>query len=135
MTLHTGRHFLQIPGPTNVPERVLRAIDAPTIDHRGPEFAALGQEVLVRTINLGEMDHPMHLHGFLMTVIGQDGGAVPEAARYSRYTQNVAPGEAYDMTFTPDEPGTWLLHCHILAHVTGPNGTDAGMITPITVQR
>src|SRR5688572_33007508 len=42
----SGRHFLQIPGPTNVPDRVLRAIDAPTIDHRGPEFAKLGLEVL-----------------------------------------------------------------------------------------
>jgi alanine-glyoxylate transaminase/serine-glyoxylate transaminase/serine-pyruvate transaminase len=41
-----GRHFLQIPGPTNVPDRVLRAIDAPTIDHRGPTFAELGLEVL-----------------------------------------------------------------------------------------
>jgi alanine-glyoxylate transaminase/serine-glyoxylate transaminase/serine-pyruvate transaminase len=41
-----GRHFLQIPGPTNVPDRVLRAMDFPTIDHRGPEFAALGKEVL-----------------------------------------------------------------------------------------
>ena len=38
---HGGRHFLQIPGPTNVPDRVLRALAAPTIDHRGPEFAAL----------------------------------------------------------------------------------------------
>jgi alanine-glyoxylate transaminase/serine-glyoxylate transaminase/serine-pyruvate transaminase len=41
-----GRHFLQIPGPTNVPDRVLRAIDNPTIDHRGPAFAELGLEVL-----------------------------------------------------------------------------------------
>jgi alanine-glyoxylate transaminase/serine-glyoxylate transaminase/serine-pyruvate transaminase len=41
-----GRHFLQIPGPTNVPDRVLRAIDFPTMDHRGPEFAVLGKEVL-----------------------------------------------------------------------------------------
>ena len=41
-----GRHFLQIPGPTNVPDRVLRAIDFPTMDHRGPEFATLGKEVL-----------------------------------------------------------------------------------------
>jgi len=41
-----GRHFLQIPGPTNVPDRILRAIDQPTIDHRGPEFAALAQECL-----------------------------------------------------------------------------------------
>ena len=44
--MHTGRHFLQIPGPTNVPDRVLRAIDSPTIDHRGPEFQKLGQAVL-----------------------------------------------------------------------------------------
>jgi alanine-glyoxylate transaminase/serine-glyoxylate transaminase/serine-pyruvate transaminase len=44
--IHTGRHFLQIPGPTNVPDRVLRAMDAPVIDHRSPEFAALGKEVL-----------------------------------------------------------------------------------------
>jgi alanine-glyoxylate transaminase/serine-glyoxylate transaminase/serine-pyruvate transaminase len=43
---HTGRHFLQIPGPTNVPDRVLRAMDMPVIDHRGPEFARLGREVL-----------------------------------------------------------------------------------------
>src|SRR5256885_4141358 len=41
-----GRHFLQIHGPTNVPDRVLRAIAQPTIDHRGPEFAALGRDVI-----------------------------------------------------------------------------------------
>ena len=44
----SGRHFLQIPGPTNVPDRVLRAIDHPTIDHRGPEFARLGRSILDR---------------------------------------------------------------------------------------
>src|SRR3954470_22484682 len=43
----SGRHFLQIPGPTNVPDRVLRAIDQATIDHRGPEFQALGKAVLL----------------------------------------------------------------------------------------
>ena len=43
---HAGRHFLQIPGPTNVPDRVLRAIDRPTIDHRSAEFAALGTTCL-----------------------------------------------------------------------------------------
>ena len=41
----SGVHFLQIPGPTNVPERVLRAIDRATIDHRGPDFAALTLEI------------------------------------------------------------------------------------------
>ena len=47
-TPRTGRHFLQIPGPTNVPDRVLRAVDRPTIDHRGPEFAALTLAILER---------------------------------------------------------------------------------------
>jgi alanine-glyoxylate transaminase/serine-glyoxylate transaminase/serine-pyruvate transaminase len=42
----SGRHFLQIPGPSNVPDRILRAIDRPTIDHRGPEFGVLGKYVL-----------------------------------------------------------------------------------------
>ncbi|HEX3592899.1 MAG TPA: aminotransferase class V-fold PLP-dependent enzyme [Pseudonocardiaceae bacterium] len=48
MRQHTGRHFLQIPGPTNVPDQVLSAMARPTIDHRGPEFAALTQDVLAR---------------------------------------------------------------------------------------
>src|SRR6476660_4766922 len=43
---HTGRHFLQIPGPTNVPDRVLHAIAFPTIDHRGPEFGDIGKQVV-----------------------------------------------------------------------------------------
>jgi alanine-glyoxylate transaminase/serine-glyoxylate transaminase/serine-pyruvate transaminase len=46
MSTPAGRHFLQIPGPTNVPDRVLRAMDMPTIDHRGPEFARLTLEIL-----------------------------------------------------------------------------------------
>src|SRR5580658_293730 len=44
--VHTGRHFLQIPGPTNVPDRVLHAMSFPTIDHRGPELSALGKGVV-----------------------------------------------------------------------------------------
>lgn len=46
MPYPAGRHFMQIPGPTNVPDRVLRAISAPTIDHRGPDFGVLAREVL-----------------------------------------------------------------------------------------
>ena len=46
MAFNSGRHFLQIPGPTNVPDRVLRAIDFPTMDHRGPKFGQLGLEIL-----------------------------------------------------------------------------------------
>ena len=47
-TYKAGKHFLQVPGPTNIPDRILRAMDAPTIDHRGPKFAALSKSVLER---------------------------------------------------------------------------------------
>ena len=57
-----GRHFLQIPGPTNVPDRVLRAIDAPTIDHRGPDFAQLGLEVLDGMRQVFETDGPVVIY-------------------------------------------------------------------------
>jgi len=46
MVAKSGRHFLQIPGPSNVPDRILRAMAQPTIDHRGPEFGRLGKEIL-----------------------------------------------------------------------------------------
>src|SRR5210317_45121 len=46
MPTPAGRHFLQIPGPSNVPDRVLRAMDMPTIDHRGPGFAELTHELI-----------------------------------------------------------------------------------------
>jgi alanine-glyoxylate transaminase / serine-glyoxylate transaminase / serine-pyruvate transaminase len=57
-----GRHFLQIPGPTNVPDRVLRAIDAPTIDHRGPAFAELGREVLDGMAEVFRTDGPVVIY-------------------------------------------------------------------------
>jgi alanine-glyoxylate transaminase/serine-glyoxylate transaminase/serine-pyruvate transaminase len=57
-----GRHFLQIPGPTNVPDRVLRAIDHPTIDHRGPEFARLGLSILGRIGSIFQTREPVVIY-------------------------------------------------------------------------
>jgi alanine-glyoxylate transaminase / serine-glyoxylate transaminase / serine-pyruvate transaminase len=62
MAYHSGRHFLQIPGPTNVPGRVLRAIAAPTIDHRGPEFAGLAREVIAGAGLLCGTSRPVALY-------------------------------------------------------------------------
>jgi alanine-glyoxylate transaminase / serine-glyoxylate transaminase / serine-pyruvate transaminase len=58
----SGRHFLQIPGPTNVPDRVLRAMAAPTIDHRGPEFAELARHVLAGVGRLCGTTRPVALY-------------------------------------------------------------------------
>lgn len=90
----------------------------------------LGDKVLVHLINIGNMDHSMHLHGFHFQVIGQDGFPTP----YQQWLDTVliAPGSTYDLSFTADQAGKWLFHCHMLPHVT--SGTQmTGMITLFNV--
>ena len=58
----TGRHFLQIPGPSPVPDRILRAMSLPTIDHRGPEFGALGLKVLAGIRQVFKTRHPVAIY-------------------------------------------------------------------------
>ncbi len=62
MTHQAGRHFLQIPGPTNTPLPVLAAIAKPTIDHRGPEFAALGRDVLAGIPSIFKTSNPVIIY-------------------------------------------------------------------------
>lgn len=62
MAFKSGRHFLQIPGPSNVPDRVLRAIDMPTMDHRGPDFADLGKTVLSGMQNVFQTSGPVVIY-------------------------------------------------------------------------
>lgn len=59
MTSRSGRHFLQIPGPSNVPDRILHAIGRPTIDHRGPEFRNLSEEVLIGSRRIFKTSGPV----------------------------------------------------------------------------
>ena len=62
MTVRRGRHFLQIPGPSNSPDRVLSAIGQPTLDHRGPEFAELGKAVLGGMRKIFQTEHPVVIY-------------------------------------------------------------------------
>ena len=62
MNTMPGRHFLQIPGPTNVPDRVLRAMDMPTMDHRGPDFQALGKRVLSGIRSIFQTENPVVIY-------------------------------------------------------------------------
>jgi len=62
MPLRSGRHFLQIPGPTNVPDRVLRAIGNPTIDHRGPDFGRMTQEIMEGLKYVFQTDGPIVIY-------------------------------------------------------------------------
>jgi len=62
MTFRSGRHFLQIPGPTNVPDRILRAIDYPTMDHRGPKFGQLGLEIIEGLKHVFQTQQPVVIY-------------------------------------------------------------------------
>ncbi|SFU76373.1 pyridoxal-phosphate-dependent aminotransferase family protein [Halomonas korlensis] len=58
----SGRHFLQIPGPSPVPDRILRAMSLPTIDHRGPEFGALGRDLLTKIKRVFKTESPVIIY-------------------------------------------------------------------------
>jgi manganese oxidase len=101
-----------------------------------PMKMRLGERVRVRMANLGAMYHPMHMHGGFMTVIAKDGFAVPSPQKIN--TISIAPGETWDVILHPQFAGTWIWHCHVLSHATGPrdadgNETAAGMIGVIVV--
>jgi FtsP/CotA-like multicopper oxidase with cupredoxin domain len=107
-----------------------------TIDGKGwpataPLSARLGQTMLIRLANVGQMLHPLHLHGYHFTVVAQDGASVRRP--YGVDTLVVAPGETYDVLVHANQPGVWALHCHILSHVEGPQGMF-GMATAVIVQ-
>lgn len=59
MAHRSGRHFLQIPGPSNVPDRILHAIAKPTMDHRGPDFGAMGKALLADVRRVFQTEHPV----------------------------------------------------------------------------
>src|SRR6476469_5354062 len=89
MPASAGRHFLQIPGPTNVPDRVLRAIDNATIDHRGPDFGRLGMEVLTNLRTIFQTKGPV-------VIYPASGTGAWEAA----LTNTLSPGDAVLMCRT-----------------------------------
>jgi FtsP/CotA-like multicopper oxidase with cupredoxin domain len=95
--------------------------------------AKVGQKVLIHLVNLGQMTHPMHMHGAPFQIVGTDGYPVPEAARLTKDVVNIAPGERYDLLMAADNPGTWLFHCHILSHVQNHGVEPGGMLTIVKV--
>ncbi len=95
--------------------------------------AKVGQKIRLRLIGSGQMIHPMHLHGFPFKVVATDGNDVPESAQWTKDVISVAPGERYDIEFTPDRPGKWMLHCHIPHHTTNDHHEPGGLMMMIDV--
>jgi alanine-glyoxylate transaminase/serine-glyoxylate transaminase/serine-pyruvate transaminase len=112
--LHTGRHFLQIPGPTNVPDRILRAMDQPVMDHRGPEFAALSTEIFERLRSVFRTSGPVVIFpssgtgaaeaALVNTLSPGDHVVVFETGHFSYVWQQVAERIGLDVDYVP---GNW----------------------------
>lgn len=96
----------------------------------GAIVAKKGERIRVRFMNEGLQIHPMHLHGFYMTVFAQDGAIIPQP--YQCDVLNVAPGQRFDVLIEANEPGVWAFHCHILTHAESPHGMF-GMVTALIV--
>jgi FtsP/CotA-like multicopper oxidase with cupredoxin domain len=88
----------------------------------------VGDRLLVRFIGTNSgFIHPMHIHGGPFEVVAIDGNPVPEGNDQYLDTVNIAPGQRYDVIWTAQKPGKWLLHCHINHHTTNNNvETDGG---------
>lgn len=97
-----------------------------------PLEAKVGDRIRIHLINLGQMAHPMHSHGFATQIVATDGHPV-EGFQLIKDTVNVAPGERYDLEFVADRAGAWVYHCHILSHVQTKGVEPGGMISVIKV--
>jgi alanine-glyoxylate transaminase/serine-glyoxylate transaminase/serine-pyruvate transaminase len=114
MSYPSGRHFLQIPGPTNVPEQVLRAMAKPTIDHRGPEFKALALEVLEGLKPVFKIDGPVVIFassgtgaweaGLVNTLSPGDKVLMFETGHFATLWKNMAIRLGLEVDFVP---GDW----------------------------
>jgi alanine-glyoxylate transaminase/serine-glyoxylate transaminase/serine-pyruvate transaminase len=111
MEYQSGRHFLQIPGPTNVPDRVLRALSKPTIDHRGPEFAELSLEVLAGLQRIFQTSGPVVVYpssgtgaweaALVNTLSPGDKVLMFETGHFATLWRNIAAAFGLEVDFVP----------------------------------
>lgn len=95
----------------------------------GPMVISKGDRVRIRLYNASNLSHSMHLHGHDEVLVSKNGHPVPTV---TETTQNVAPGDFFEIEFTADNPGNWVFHCHVPHHTSnkmmdGFHGGPVGM--------
>jgi manganese oxidase len=94
-----------------------------------PMIVPLGGRVRIRLVNLGMDHHPMHLHGHTFYVTGTEGGRIPETAWWPGNTVLVGVAQARDIEFVANNPGDWMLHCHLPHHNMNQMASTVGRMT------
>jgi manganese oxidase len=91
-----------------------------------PLVVRLGDRVRIRLINLGMDHHPIHLHGHTFHTTGTEGGRIPEAAWIPGNTSLVGVAQSRDVEFIANNPGDWMLHCHMPHHMMNQMSSNVG---------
>jgi hypothetical protein len=94
-----------------------------------PLIVRLGDRVRIRLINLGMDHHPIHLHGHTFYTTGTEGGRIPEAAWIPGNTALVGVAQSRDVEFVANNPGDWMLHCHLPHHMMNQMSSNVGPMT------
>ena len=96
-----------------------------------PLIVRLGDRVRVRLINLGMDHHPIHLHGHTFFITGTEGGPIPQTLWYPGNTVLVGVAQARDFEFVANNPGDWMLHCHMPHHMMNQMTSTVGPLTRV----
>ena len=96
-----------------------------------PLVVRLGDRVRIRLINLGMDHHPIYLHGHTFQVTGTEGGRIPESARAPGNTVLVGVAQSRDIEFVANNPGNWMLHCHLPHHMMNQMSSSVGPMSRI----
>ena len=94
-----------------------------------PLIVRQGERVRIRFVNLGMDHHPMHVHGHTFYVTGTEGGRIPETAWWPGNTVLVGVAQSRTIEFVADNPGDWMLHCHLPHHMMNQMASQAGPMT------
>jgi FtsP/CotA-like multicopper oxidase with cupredoxin domain len=103
-----------------------------------------GERILIRLMHAGAMPHAFHTHGHSFKIVATDGNPVPEVAQLTKDTLLIGPAERYDLELQADNPGVWMVHCHMEPHMANgmmtllayegavPSGPAAAIYDPLT---
>ncbi len=100
-----------------------------------PMIVPLGSRVRIRFVNLGMDHHPMHLHGHTFYITGTEGGRIPETAWWPGNTVLVGVAQARDIEFVANNPGDWMVHCHLPHHNMNRMSSTVGRMTRMAPTR
>ena len=97
-----------------------------------PLIVRLGDRVRIRFVNLGMDHHPMHMHGHTFHITSTEGGRIPEAAWWPGNTVLVGVAQSRGIEFVANNPGDWMIHCHLPHHMMNQMSSSVGKMTRST---